>query len=142
VILLDTNVVSQPISRSPDPRVIEWIDAQPLETLYLSAITVAELRFGVAVLPASKRRDNLADNLETRLLPLFVGRVLSFDLPASQAYASLMAGAKAAGRMLSTADGLIAAIALANRMMVATRDTSPFETAGISVVNPWRVLGK
>ena len=87
MILLDTNVVSEPLRPAPDARVIEWIDAQPLETLFLSAITVAELRAGLALLPAGKRRTGLQQNLEKRVLPLFAGRVLSFDLACTQAYA-------------------------------------------------------
>ncbi len=139
MILVDTNVISEPLRKSPEARVIEWIDAQPLETLYLSAITVAELRFGVASLPAGKRRDGLHDSLETRVLPLFAGRVLAFDLAASQTYAELMAKARAAGLVIGAADGYIAATAAANGMMVATRDTAPFEAAGVPVINPWRI---
>src|SRR3546814_1963448 len=91
MILVDTNVISEPLRRSPEARVIGWIDAQPLETLYLSAITVAELRFGVTSLPAGKRRDGLLESLERQVLPLFAGRVLLFDLAASKSYADLMA---------------------------------------------------
>jgi len=80
MILLDTNVVSEPLRPSPEIRVIEWIDAQPLETLYLSVITVAELRAGVALLPAGKRRTSLHEYLEKQVLPTFAGRVLPFDL--------------------------------------------------------------
>ena len=90
MILVDTNVISEPLRKAPHTGVIEWIDSQPLETLYLSAITVAELRFGVAALPAGKRRNTLHDNLETMVLPMFTGRVLAFDLAATQAYAHLM----------------------------------------------------
>ena len=82
MILLDTNVVSEPLRRSPDVRVIGWLDAQPMETLFLSAITVAELRAGVAMLPAGKRRAGLHESLEKRVLPLFAGRVLPVDLGA------------------------------------------------------------
>jgi predicted nucleic acid-binding protein len=137
VIFLDTNVISEPLRKTPEARVIDWIDAQPLETLYLSAITVAELRFGVASLDAGKRRDALQDDLESRALPLFTGRVLAFDMTASQAYADLMARARSAGLAIGKADGFIAATAVANRMIVATRDTAPFEAAGVSVINPW-----
>ena len=137
MILVDTNVISEPLRKSPEVRVIEWIDAQPLETLCLSAITVAELRFGVTSLPAGKRRDGLLESLERQVLPLFAGRVLSFDLAASQAYSDLMAKARAAGLAVSNADGYIAATAVANGMMVATRDTAPFEAAGVPNVNPW-----
>ncbi|NYS61933.1 type II toxin-antitoxin system VapC family toxin [Vreelandella salicampi] len=138
MILLDTNVVSEPLRREPEPRVVEWIDAQALETLYLSAITVAELRSGIALIPAGKRRTGLQENLERRVLPLFAGRVLPFDLPCTQAYAELIAKAQKAGLAIAAADGFIAAIAAANGLAVATRDTSPFEAAGSTVINPWK----
>ncbi len=138
MILLDTNVVSEPLRAAPDARVVAWIDAQPLETLFLSAITVAELRAGVALLPAGRRRTGLHDNLETRVLPLFAGRVLPFDLACTQVYATLMSAARAAGLAISSADGYIAAIAAANGLAVATRDTGAFKAAGATVIDPWR----
>jgi len=98
---------------------------------------VAELRAGVALLPAGKRRAGLQENLEKRVLPLFAGRVSPFDLACTQAYAALMAKARGAGLSVATADGYIAAIAAANGFAVATRDTSPFEAAGVTVINPW-----
>jgi predicted nucleic acid-binding protein len=137
MILLDTNVVSEPLKRSGDVGVLNWIDAQSIETLYLSAISLAELRFGIAALPPGKRRDFLQSSLEQRILPLFAGRVLSFDVPASTAYALLRARARVQGKAIATADGYIAAIAMANGLMVATRDTAPFEAAGLTVINPW-----
>lgn len=140
MILLDTNVMSEPLRHTPESRVIEWIDAQAMETLFLSAITVAELRAGVALLPAGKRRAGLQENLENRVLPLFAGRVLPFDLACTQAYAALMAKARSAGLAVATADGYIAAIAAANGFAVATRDTGPFEAAGVTVINPWAAV--
>lgn len=137
MILLDTNVVSEPLRHAPEASVVNWIDAQLLETLYLSAITVAELRAGVALLPSGKRRTGLHESLEKRVLPLFTGRVLAFDLACTQAYAKLMAKARRAGLAMAAADGYIAAIAAANGFAVATRDTSPFEVAGATVINPW-----
>ena len=139
MILVDTNVVSEPLRKAPDPRVAEWLDAQALETLYLSAITVAELRFGVRSLPPGRRRDRLQEDMEERVLPMFAGRVLSFDLAASQAYAELMAKARSEGRTIPVSDGYIAATAAANGMTVATRDTAPFEAAGLKTVDPWTV---
>lgn len=139
MIVLDTNVISEPLRQAPENRVAEWIDAQALETLYLSAITVAEARFGLASLPAGKRRDRLQASLEKQVLPLFVGRVLPFDMSASQAYSELMAKARASGLAIGAADGYIAATAAANGMMVATRDVSPFLAAGLDVINPWRL---
>jgi predicted nucleic acid-binding protein len=137
MILLDTNVVSEPLRHSPEPRVIEWIDAQPLETLYLSAVTVAELRAGVALLPAGKRRTALHENLERQVLPLFTGRVLALDLSCTMAYAELTVKARAIGMAIATADGYIAAIAATHGFSVATRDASPFDAAGVAVINPW-----
>jgi len=139
MIPVDTNVVSESLRKAPEPRVAGWLDAQALETLYLSAITVAELRFGVQSLPAGRRRDRLHEDLEGQVLPVFAGRVLAFDLPASQAYAELMAKARSEGRSIPVSDGYIAATAAANGMMVATRDTAPFEAAGLKTVNPWAV---
>lgn len=138
MILLDTNVVSEPWKLAPEPRVLAWIDAQAIDTLYLSAITLAELRFGIAALPAGKRRDTLHRRLEEEVLPLFNGRILAFDLDASKSYADFMAVAKAAGRAIGTADGYIAATAGAHGLMVATRDTSPFDAAGLNTINPWQ----
>jgi predicted nucleic acid-binding protein len=138
VILLDTNVVSEPLRHAPATRVIEWIDTQPLETLFLSVVTVAELRAGVALLPTGKRRAGLQESLEKRVLPLFAGRVLPFDLACTRAYAQLMSKARASGLAIATADGYIAAIAAANGFTVATRDTQPFEAAGVAVIDPWR----
>ncbi len=137
MILLDTNVISEPQRREPNACVLDWMDAQALETLYLSAITVAELRAGIALMPAGKRRNSLHENLEKRLLPMFANRVLAFDLACTKAYAELLAKARASGLAIETADAFMAAIALANGFTVATRDTRPFEAAGLSVINPW-----
>ncbi len=138
MILLDTNVISEPIRHEPDERVIEWINAQPMETLFLSSITVAELRWGIELLPAGRRRTTLRDNLERRVLPLFSGRVLSFDLSCTPDYAKLMCVTRKAGISVGMADGCIAAIASANRLTVASRDIKPFKAAGLEVINPWR----
>jgi len=137
MILLDTNVVSEPLKPTGNLNVLAWMDAQVLETLCLSTISLAELRFGIAALPEGKRKDRLHLSLEQRVLPLFSGRILSFDNAASQHYATLLARARAAGRSIATADGYIAAIAATHGLAVATRDTSPFEALGLTVINPW-----
>ncbi|MCW5569748.1 MAG: type II toxin-antitoxin system VapC family toxin [Steroidobacteraceae bacterium] len=139
MILLDTNVISEPLRAAPAPTVVAWLDAQPLETLFLSVVTVAELRFGVARLPAGRRRNSLIEQLESQVLPAFTGRILTFDLPATQRYAEAMAKAQAAGLVVGVADGFIAAIAAANGMAVATRDTAPFAAMDVAVINPWVV---
>jgi toxin FitB len=137
MILLDTNVVSEPVRAAGNPKVLAWLDEQILETLYLSTISLAELRFGIAALPQGKRRDALLGSLEQRILPLFAGRILPFDDPASQSYARLRAGARVLGQAIAPADGYIAAIAATHGLAVATRDTAPFEAAGLTVFNPW-----
>lgn len=138
MILLDTNVISEPLRPAPDARAVDWLDAQPIETLCLSAITVAELRVGIARMPPGRSRDRLRKRIEQEVLPRFSGRVLAFDLAATQPYADLMAKARAAGVVIGHYDGCIAAIAVANALTVATRDTTPFEAAGVRVIDPWR----
>ncbi len=137
MILVDTSVISEPLREAPNNRVVAWIDAQTIETLYLSAITVAELRYGVAVLPKGRRKDRLRRRLEEEVLVLFGDRVLPFDLPASDSFAKLMSQARAKGATIARTDGWIAAIAAANGFAVATRDTAPFAAAGVAVIDPW-----
>ncbi len=139
MILLDTNVISESLRATPEPLVVAWLDAQPLETLFLSVVSVAELRFGVARLPAGRRRTGLIEQLESQVLPTFAGRILNFDLAATQRYAEAVAKAQAQGLAVGLADGFIAAIAAANGMMVATRDSAPFAAMGGQVINPWLV---
>jgi predicted nucleic acid-binding protein len=106
--------------------------------LYLSAITVAELCFGLAAMPTSKRRALYQDRLEREVLPVFTERVLPFDLDAAQAYAALIADARTAGRTIGKAGGHIAATTFARGFSVATRGVAPFKAAGLKVVNPWQ----
>ncbi|MDX3894153.1 type II toxin-antitoxin system VapC family toxin [Pusillimonas sp.] len=137
MIVIDTNVISELWKVEPNPNVLAWIDAQAIETLYLSAITVAELRFGLAAMPEGKRRTIYQERMEKEVLPLFAGRVLAFDLDTSKTYADLMARARAEGKAIGKADGYIAATAAAHSLIVATRDTSSFEAGGLEVINPW-----
>jgi toxin FitB len=137
MILLDTNVISEPLKASGDPKVVAWINAQNIETLYLSTIGLAELRFGIAALPEGKRKDVLHSSLEQRVLPLFEGRILSFDIGASEAYVTLRSRARATGQAIAPADGYIAAIAMTHGLSVATRDTQPFISVGLTVINPF-----
>lgn len=141
MIMLDTNVISESLRPAPETRVLDWINEQAIETLYLSAITVAELRFGAALLPSGKRKTKLRNSLENKLLPLFTGRVLPFDIAVTKVYAEVMSQARRVGQSISTADGHIAATAAANGMIIATRDTSPFTAAGLQVINPWEIRG-
>lgn len=137
MILIDTNVISELWKIAPSPAVMAWLDAQAVETLYLSAIALAELRYGIAAMPEGKRRTVYAQRLENDVLPLFEGRVLAFGQAEAKTYAELMARAKAQGLAIGKADGYIAASAAAHGLAVATRDTHPFQAAGLDVINPW-----
>ncbi|TQX86024.1 MULTISPECIES: type II toxin-antitoxin system VapC family toxin [Rhizobium] len=137
MILLDTNVISEPLKSQPDPRVAAWIDTQAVETLYVAAISLAELRYGIAVHPDGKKKQAAQEKLDRLMLPLFRGRIMPFDEAAAQAYAELRAAAAKKGKAIGDSDGYIAATAKANGLMIATRDTSPFEAAGLTVINPW-----
>jgi predicted nucleic acid-binding protein len=138
MIVLDTNVVSEAMKPEPHQAVRAWLNDQAAETLYISSVTLAELLFGIAALPAGKRKDMLAQALEG-LMGLFRSRVLPFDAEAARHYAELAVTAKASGRGFPTPDGYIAAIAASRGFIVATRDTSPFEATGLTVINPWKV---
>lgn len=137
MILLDTNVISEPWKPAADTAVLNWLDAQAIETLFISAISIAELRFGIASMPSGKRQTILHDRLEGEVLPLFDGRILPFRVGTSQFYAELMAVGRTSGKAIGKADGYIAATAAENHLAVATRDTSPFQAAGLRVLNPW-----
>ncbi len=137
MIVVDTNVISELWRLAPDSRVLAWMDAQAIETLHLSAVTVAELRYGIAAMPEGRRRTIYQERLVHDVLPAFAGRVLAFDLDAAKAYADLMASAKTQGRVIVKADGYIAATAMAHGLVVATRDTRPFEAGGLQTINPW-----
>lgn len=138
MIVLDTNVVSEAMKPEPHPSVRAWLNNQAAATLYLSSVTLAELLFGIAALPAGKRKDMLAQALDG-LMGLFRDRVLPFDIDAARHYADLAVMAKNRGRGFPTPDGYIAAIAASRGFMVASRDTAPYEAVGVSVINPWEV---
>lgn len=140
MILLDTNVVSEAMRPEPHPAVRDWLDAQAAETLFLSSVTVAELMFGIGALPKGKRKDSLAATLNG-VLELFAARILPFDIESARHYAELALKARAAGKGFPTPDGYIAAIAAAHGWAVASRDTSAFNAAGLTVIDPWTVTG-
>ena len=137
MIVLDTNVVSEAMKPSAHPAVMDWLNRQAAETLFLSSVTLAELAYGIGALPAGRSNDALADMLERLLLDLFGDRILPFDVSAARCYAQLATKARAAGKGFPTPDGYIAAIACAKGFCVATRDTGPFEAAGVPTINPW-----
>ena len=137
MIVLDTNVVSELMRPSPAAQVIEWVSQQAAPTMYFTTISEAELRYGVAILPAGRRRDGLLSGIEGMLRDDFAGRIIPFDRAAALAYAEIAAGRRASGHPINHADCQIAAIARSIGAAVATRDEEDFEGCGIDVINPW-----
>jgi predicted nucleic acid-binding protein len=138
MILLDTNVVSEIIRPTPEPAVEAWLATQPEASVFICATTEAELRYGVALLPAGRRRSILAADVERMLTVVFSGRILVFDSAAAIEYAVVAADRRASGRPISFADAQIAAIARSRGAGLATRNVSDFEGCGIDLVDPWR----
>ncbi len=136
MILLDTNVVSEAMKQASNQRVIEWLDAQVAETLFMSSVTLAELLFAIGALPTGKRKTVLGRALDD-VRSLFADRILSFDADAARHYAGLAVTARFAGKGFPTPDGYIASIAASRGFIVATRDTSAFVAAGLKVIDPW-----
>jgi predicted nucleic acid-binding protein len=137
MIILDTNVVSETMKPASHPGVSVWLDRQETETLFLTATSLAELLAGIQSMSNGRRKHNLGELLDAFRFRMINRRLLPFDEAAANAYALLISRARSKGRAISIADGQIAAIAEVHGFTVATRDTSPFEAAGISYLNPW-----
>lgn len=137
MIVLDTNVVSEPMKPNGDPAVQAWLDHQVAETLYLTATSLSELLVGIDILPDGKRKRGLDAALAELLARLFGSRILPFDHRAAVAYAPFVRRARTGGRTISVADAQVAAIAAVHGFTVATRDVQPFVAAGVPVINPW-----
>ncbi|MGA7158849.1 MAG: type II toxin-antitoxin system VapC family toxin [Acidobacteriaceae bacterium] len=137
MILLDTNVLSEPTKPSGDERVAAWLDRQEIRSLFVTSINLAELMVGVAMLPEGRRRQALRSALDQFLAKRIVTPILPFDREAALAYADVVAYAKVKRYTLPVADGQIAAIAKVHGFAVATRDVEPFVAAGVRVINPW-----
>lgn len=137
MILLDTNVVSESLRPSPSMHVAGWMRAQPRAQLHISAVTAAELRRGVSILPDGQRQESLSAAIEAIITSDFLGRALPFDLGASEHYATIIATRRKSGEPIDWADALIAAIARANKAVLATRNTKHFSGCGIELINPW-----
>jgi hypothetical protein len=139
LILLDTNVLSELMKAAPDRTVLRFVNGIPAMALFTSAITQAEILYGIALLPDGKRRDALLAAARTALDNHFRGRVLPFDGDAAEAFAAIAAGRLQNGRPISQADAQIAAIAKSRGAALATRNVADFDGCGVSVVNPWNV---
>lgn len=137
MIVLDTNVLSEIFTPAPSPRVLAWLRSQPPELVYLTAVTQAEVLFGIEVLPAGKRRAALAGAVAVAFDEHFRGRILPFDSDAAASFGRIVAQRRRAGRPISQADAMIAAIARSHGAALATRDTDDFAGCGVALVNPW-----
>ena len=137
ITVLDTNVVSELMREAPRGEVLAWVDARPWHELFVTAVTEAEVRTGVAILPAGKRRLGLMQTANRIFADIFAQRVLPFDGAAASAYAEITAGRRAIGRPISQLDCQIAAIARCRGAALATRNVRDFEETGIEVLDPW-----
>lgn len=137
MIVLDTNVVSEPFRIGPDPRVLAWVEAIT-DDVALTTITLAELLAGARRLPEGRRRSDLVSAIEDATRPYRDTRsLLAFDEDAADAYADIVAVRMASGRPISMADAQIAAICRVHDATLATRNTGDFEGTGVALVNPW-----
>lgn len=137
MIILDTNVLSEPTKSNYDPVVFDWIDSQIPESLYFTAVGLAEIYVGLNSLPSGKRKESLAQDISELLEQLFAYRILPFDADSALIFANLVVKAKSEGKSVSLFDAQTAAIAKCNGFTVATRDVRPFIYLGVSVINPW-----
>jgi hypothetical protein len=133
--LLDTNIVSETVRRSPNKAVIAWLDQLPGEALYVSVLTLGEIRKGIEALADRKRREKLRLWLEHELPAWFEGRILSVDLAVADRWGRLLAEV---GRPVPTTDSLLAATALHHELRLVTRNSTDFEYPGLEVINPFR----
>ncbi len=141
MIILDTNVISEPTKPNGNARVAAWLDRQDAGSLFVTAINLAELMAGIAMLPVGKRKQALRNALDRFLVQRIVTPILPFDREAAMAHAVVLLHAKAKRYTLPVADAQIAAIAVVHGFAVATRDVSPFRAAGVDVINPWEEGG-
>ena len=137
MILLDTNILSELMRAAPEAAVEQWLADQPAASVFISAITEAELRYGLALMAPGKRRSALAVEIENMLGEDFSGRILPFDSPAAVAFAEIAAERRQVGRPISQADAQIAAIARSRGAALATRNVPDFEGCGVEIINPW-----
>ena len=139
MILLDTNVLSELMRADPDKHVEHWLGSQPDASVFTSAITEAELRYGAALLPSGKRRLALIAEIDAMLRDDFSGRILPFDSMAAQTFAIIAAGRRQAGKPISQADAQIAAISRSRGASLATRNVDDFAGCEIQLINPWQL---
>jgi predicted nucleic acid-binding protein len=135
--LLDTNIISELVKPNPEPGVATWMEDTDESLLYLSVLTLGEIRRGIATLPQSRRRATLEAWLDKDLCARFEGRILPVDLDVADRWGLLTAAARNTGKVLPVIDGLLAATALEHNLTLVTRDTGQIPYLGVAVFNPW-----
>jgi toxin FitB len=135
--LLDTNCISELVRSKPEPRVLQWMEAADESLLYLSVLSLGEIRKGLAMLPQSRRRTQLETWLEAELRARFSGRILPIDPTIADRWGLLAADAKRKGKALSAIDGLLAATALQHNLTIVSRNVSDFANTQAPILNPW-----
>jgi predicted nucleic acid-binding protein len=136
--LLDTNVISELVARSPNPQVIAWIDTLEADTVYLCVVTIGELRKGIEKLPDSSRKSALTNWLNDDLLVRFAGRVLALDVAVMLTWGELTGRLERVGRPLPAIDSMIAALAIHHNCTLVTRNEGDFKDTDVNVINPWK----
>ncbi len=137
MIILDTNVISEAMSPSPNAKLLRWLSNQTTSLLFTTTISLAEILYGIELLPPGKRRSGLLVTAENTFPKLFAARILAFDEAAARAFAPIAAHRRSRGRPITIFDAQIAAIASAHGAALATRNTSDFEGCGVRLINPW-----
>ncbi len=142
MIILDTNVLSALMRIAPEAKIVRWLDQQPAESIWITAITLFETRLGLALLPKGRRRQLLELAFDRLLEEDLENRVLDFDSAAATEAAALAAARQRAGRTVDMRDTQIAGIALARRATVATRNVRHFQDLSVTVIDPWQTAGR
>jgi predicted nucleic acid-binding protein len=137
VIVLDTNVISEMMRPTPDPRVAAWLGSQPVSGLFTTALTQAEILYGLTLLPPGRRRGGLFAAARPIFDEDMAGRILPFDADAALAYAGIVAGRRRSGQPISQIDAQIASITSSRGAALATRNARDFTGCGVDVIDPW-----
>jgi toxin FitB len=137
MIVLDTNAFSEALKPAPSEIVLDWLAAQDPREVFITAVTQAEVLYGIERMPSGKRKAHLLASVERVFVERFPGRILAFQEDAARMYAKLVGHRIAIGRPISQFDAMIAAIARSQGADLATRNTRDFEGCGIRVINPW-----
>ena len=137
MILLDTNVVSEMMRATPEPAVLRWMNGHPSSLVHLSTVSIAEITYGIRILPEGRRRHDLQHRFDRFVTTAFSERLIDFDREAALQYGEIMASRREIGRPMNVVDGQIAAVARSRGCALATRNTTDFEDCDLELIDPW-----